>query len=82
MKKEISRSPTLALFDPTKETIISADASSYGLGAVLLQIQEDGERRPIAYVSRAMTPTEERYAQIEKEALAIRGHVTDFRISS
>ena len=71
VKKEISRSPTLALFDPTKETIVSADASSYGLGAVLLQIQEDGERRPVAYVSRAMTPTEERYAQIEKETLAI-----------
>jgi len=71
VKKQISRSPTLALYDPCRETIVSADASSYGLGAVLLQTQEDGERRPVAYVSRAMTQTEGRYAQIEKEALAI-----------
>jgi len=37
-----------------------------GLGAVLLQ---DG--KPLAYASRALTPTLERYAQIEKETLTI-----------
>ena len=61
----------LALFDPRRETIVSADASSYGIGAVFLQKQPDGENKPVAYISRAMTPTEQRYAQIEKEALAI-----------
>ena len=40
------------------------------LGAVLKQRQKTGELKPVAYVSRAMTPTERRYAQIEKEALA------------
>ena len=36
-----------------------------------MQLQGDGEWRPIAYASRAMSPTEQRYAQIEKEALGI-----------
>ena len=71
VKEALTKSPALALFDPNLETTVSADASSYGLGAVLLQKQANGERRPVAYVSRSMTPTESRYAQIEKEALAL-----------
>ena len=71
VKQALTESPILALFDPRLETTVSADASSYGLGAVLLQTQKNGERRPVAYVSRSMTPTETRYAQIEKEALAL-----------
>ena len=70
VKEELSKSPSLALYDPEAEVKISADASSFGLGAVLLQKVEGGWK-PVAYASRSMSPTERRYAQIEKEALAI-----------
>jgi len=43
---------------------------SYGLGAVVFQVQDDGTKKSVAYASRSMTPTEQRYAQIENETLA------------
>lgn len=70
VKETLTSAPVLALFDPNLDTIISADASSFGLGAVLLQRQPSGDLKLVAYISRSMMPTEPRYAQIEKEALA------------
>ncbi|KAE8281698.1 Retrovirus-related Pol polyprotein from transposon 17.6 Protease [Larimichthys crocea] len=70
IKEELTTPPGLALYDPNADTLVSADASSYGLGAVLLQRQEGADWKPVAYASRALSDTERRYAQIEKEALA------------
>ena len=70
VKEELSKPTTLALYDTQAPTRLSVDASSYGLGAVLMQ-QTDERWRPVAYASRSLTETERRYAQIEKEALAI-----------
>ena len=69
VKEELIKPTILALYNTKAPTIVSADASSYGLGAVLLQ-QQGTQWKPIAYASRSMSETETRYAQIEKEALA------------
>ena len=58
VKEVLTASPILALFDPNLETVLSADTSSHGLGAVLLQRQVSGKLQPVAYISRAMTATE------------------------
>eukprot|EP00117_Sycon_ciliatum_P042825 scpid60209/ scgid0554/ Retrovirus-related Pol polyprotein from transposon 17.6; Protease; Reverse transcriptase; Endonuclease len=70
IKTSLSNEPVLAKYSPNYHTTVSADASSFGLGAVLLQRQPDASVRPVAYLSRSLTPAETRYSQIEKEALA------------
>ena len=78
IKQALTSSPVLSLFDPNRETVVSADASSHGMGAVLLQKQPDGEFKLISYIPRSLTPTERRYAQIEKEALDFTWGVSAF----
>jgi transposase InsO family protein len=51
--------------------ILGTDASSYGLGACLTQKDENGEERPIFFASRMMTEAELKWAQVDKELLAI-----------
>lgn len=53
IKQELSSRPVLALYNPHRETTISADASSYGLGAVLTQKQPDGKWRKMRSVRRS-----------------------------
>ena len=71
IKKLISSTPVLQHYNPNMPTRVSADASSYGIGGVLMQKDEKGVWKPVFYVSRSLTSTEQRYAQIEKEALAM-----------
>ena len=67
VKKALSEPPVLRYFDAKEqETTLQCDASEKGLGACLMQ-----KGQPVQYASRALTQTEQNYAQIEKEMLAI-----------
>ena len=68
LKLELTRSVILTHYDTLVEAKVSADASFFGLGAVLLQKDSD-IWKPVAYASRSLSDTECQYAQIEKEAL-------------
>ena len=66
MKTLVSEAPVVCFYDHANEITVHHDASQTGLGAAVLQ-----EGQPLAFVSRALTDTETRYAQIEKEMLAV-----------
>uniref|UniRef100_A0A1Y1LD52 Reverse transcriptase domain-containing protein n=1 Tax=Photinus pyralis TaxID=7054 RepID=A0A1Y1LD52_PHOPY len=74
LKADMGKSPCLQFFDIKKPTTISVDASKSGMGAVLLQ-----NGLPCAHSSRALTDAQIRYAQIEKELLAIWFGVEKFK---
>jgi len=65
VKLLITNTPVLAFYDSGKELTLENDACKYGLGSCMLQ-----DCQPLAYATRALTNTETRYAQIEKEMLA------------
>ena len=70
IKAELCQPTVFAFYDPDAEILISADASSYGLRAVLLQ-KMGHDLKPVSYASQSLLEAETHYAQIEKEALAI-----------
>lgn len=55
VKRCIVNSPTLAVFYPNLPTIVSTDASDYGLEAILTQVHPDGTERTVAFASRTLT---------------------------
>ncbi|XP_058445441.1 uncharacterized protein K02A2.6-like [Malaya genurostris] len=71
IKSALISPQVLMPYDPDLPLILATDASKYGLGAVLSHRLTNGQERPIAYASCAMSITQQRYPQIDKEALAI-----------
>ncbi|XP_054282050.1 uncharacterized protein K02A2.6-like [Macrosteles quadrilineatus] len=65
----VNESISLTKYDVNAEAIVIADSSAYGLGAMLLQV-EDKSPKVVMFASRTLQDCERRYAQIEKEALA------------
>jgi hypothetical protein len=74
----LANPPLLKLPDFSRPFVLSTDASSYAVGAVLAQDYE-GREHPIAFASRVLSPTETKYSVIEKELLAIVFGVKRFR---
>ena len=71
------QAPILSFPDFNKLFLLETDASGRGLGAVLSQKQADGWYHPIAYTSRVMNETEQRYHSNKQEFLALKWAVTE-----
>ena len=70
VKRLIASELVLTHFTSDRPLVLSSDASAYGLGAVLSHDGPGGER-PIAFASQTLADSEQKYSQIEKEALAL-----------
>ncbi len=81
LKEALINSPVMSYFDTNKETLVLVDASPVGLSAILSQrAKGSNNAQIIAYGSRALTSTEKRYSQTEKEALAIVWGIEHFHL--
>jgi hypothetical protein len=70
LKELLISAPLLSAPDFSRLFTLQCDASSFGLGAVLTQTFDDGER-PICYLSRSLTRTERNLSTTEKECLCV-----------
>lgn len=71
LKRLLTSTPVLQLFDPDKPCTVETDASDYALGGVLSQPGSDGKLRPVAFHGRKFNSAETRYSTADKELLAI-----------
>lgn len=76
---ELKRIASLSFFSKNRQTELYVDASPTGLGAILTQFDDNGQMYVICCASKALTPTEKRYPQQHKEALAMAWGVERFR---
>ena len=72
LKKKCMTAPVLAFADLEKPFVLETNASGIGLGAVLLQEQEDGKLHPLAYASRALHESQKNYHSSKLEFLALK----------
>ena len=76
LQRLCTESPVLAYADFKAPFILHTDASGEGLGAVLYQVQEGGQR-VIAYASRSLSKSEKNYPVHKLEFLALKWAITD-----
>ena len=70
-KDLLTSNSLLVHYNPSQQLTLMCDASPYGVGAVLSQIDEQGVERPVAYASCTLSQAERNYSQLENEALAL-----------
>ena len=76
LKEKIRSAPVLIFLDFDKPFLLETDASGEGLGAMFSQKQDDGCYHPVAFGSRALTPSEQNYHSSKLEFLALKWSIT------
>lgn len=71
LKETLAKEIYLYLPNYNKRFILETDASDTGLGACLMQCDNNGRKVPIRWASRKLTKAEKNYGITEKELLAV-----------
>ena len=71
IKSILTRYPCLSIPDWKIPFHIETDASSVATGAVLYQIEDNGDKNPIAYHSKTLTKAQSKWSATERELFAI-----------
>ena len=79
LKESLTKPPVLVYPNYGKPFIVSTDASSKAVGAVLSQLDDNGREHPIHYASRNLNEAEKNYSAFEREALGIVFALKKFR---
>ena len=64
--------------DQSKPFQIKTDASKYATGAVLTQLDSNGNRHPISFISKTLSTAECNYEIYDRELLAIIGALEEW----
>jgi len=79
LKKRFTEEPVLMMPDTTKPFQIECDASKYASGAVLSQLDINGDQHPCAFISKTFSPTERNYEIYDRELLSVIRVLTEWR---
>jgi hypothetical protein len=72
VRRDIDKCPKLSFINPAWRIWLRTDASNFGIGAYLFQINEAGEEVPIEFLSKSLTLGQDlKWSVPEKEAYAI-----------
>ena len=77
LKMKGMTAPVLAFADFKQPFRLETDASKDGLDVVLSQRQSDGKYHPVAYTSRSLKGSEEKYHLLKLEFLALKWAIMD-----
>ena len=79
LKLALSSAPVLRTFDPSRRAVLTTDASSVAVAAILTQPDDDGHQHPVAFESRKLTAAERNYPAHVLELLAVVSALRVFR---
>lgn len=77
-KQLLTSEPVLTHYDPQLPVKLATNASPHGISGILSHVLPNGSEKPVLFASRSLLKAERKYAQIDREALAIYWAVKKF----